>query len=429
MTPLDDEKLVGDLMTALDVAVFDVEGRKLRLLGQPPGWFRSFFSQPSEIIDPNDGLIFLESFLVDAERAWEEGPGRVAKSGVWSEEDREGNHCHLTATALRLGVRQILLVELLGIEYEERRAELQRAREGKLDSYRELLDQQRETRSLSDRRDELEIEVRRRTRELSEANELLRLEIERRRELEERANRLRSELAHADRLDTMGEMAATMAHELNQPLGAVINYMKGCLRILDGVDPDLQRVRDALAKTSAQAERAGSIVSSLRGLGAKGDDARTRCDLGQLLREVVELLEFERRRSGVELRLNCALRLPTVVVNRVQTQQVLLNLVKNAIEAASAPGARQALVHVETEALGSRHVRVTVRDGGAGYAGDLEKLFEPYFSTKREGMGMGLAICRSIAEAHAGSLAVSREPNGGLRFEFVLPRDVQETHS
>lgn len=426
MADFDDEKIVGDLMTALDVAVFHARDDGLRVLGQPPRWFRSFFDSAEGIINLVEGMVFLESFLPDAERAWDEGGTTAAKSGVWSEEDRDGNHCHLTATAITLGTRRILLVELLGIEYEERRAELQRAREGKLDSYRELLDQQRETREISDVRDELAVEVAKRTRELSEANALLKEEMKRRRELEERATRLRDELAHADRLDTMGEMAATMAHELNQPLGAVLNYMQGCLRILDGGDPDLVRIREALAKTAAQAERAGKIVGSLRGLAAKGDDERQRCDVGQLLREVVELLEIETRRTGVELRLDLQTRLPSVVVNRVQAQQVLLNLVKNAIESASAEGAQRALVRIETDLVGERLVRVRVRDRGAGFDGDLERLFEPYFTTKRDGMGMGLAICRSIAEAHAGALTASREPDGGLCFDFTLPRDIQE---
>lgn len=399
MVDFEDEKLVEALMTALDVAVFHATEAGLRVLGRPPAWYRSFFVSETGFIDFAEGLIFLESFLPDAERTWQGEGGEIAKSGVWSEQDRFGNHCQLTATALNLGSRRILLVELLGIEYEERRAELQRAREGKLDSYREL----------------------------AEANRLLKAEIERRRDLEERAARLRSELAHAERLDTMGEMAATMAHELNQPLGAVINYMQGCLRILDAGDPDLVRIRTALEKTSAQAERAGRIVGNLRGLGAKGEDRRERCDLGRLLQEVVELLEFEVRRTGVELRLDLSDALPSVMVNRVQTQQVLLNLVKNAIESAAADAATQPVVLIETGVLGTRDVNVQVRDFGAGYEGDLEKLFEPYFTTKRDGMGMGLAICRSIAEAHAGALTAMRETDGGLRFDFTLPRDIKDS--
>ncbi|MEZ6197824.1 MAG: ATP-binding protein [Planctomycetota bacterium] len=414
------------LLSALGTAVFEETRRgRFRRLGDVPEWYGRFFDAAPTDVRLTEHLVFLSSFLVDARQAWA-GSGETVRSGSWSEPDRDGVECHFEAVALGHEGRHLLLVEFLGEVFDERRDELQRAREGKLDSYRRLQDERRVTERLWDVKDELEREVGRRTRELVEANQLLKREIEQRRVLEERASTLRDQLAHAARLGTMGEMAAMIAHELNQPLGAVLNYMQGCQRILDVEPPDLARVREAVEKSAAQAERAGRIVSNLRSLTSKGRSERVRCGIGPLLREVLELLEFEIRRNGIELRLEIETDLPRIVADPVQVQQVLVNLVKNAVEAASDPAARGREVLVEAAARDEGVIAVIVSDRGPGFDGDLERLFEPYFTTKDGGMGMGLAICRSIAESHAGGVKASRNDSGGLTFEFILPHEIAE---
>ena len=242
----------------------------------------------------------------------------------------------------------------------------------------------------------------------------------RRRELE----RLQAELLHVSRLSEMGAMATALAHELNQPLTAVANFVDAGRRLLAGgvaaPDPErLEAARDAMAEAAEQAVRAGQIVRRLRGFFAQGDAEKRPTDVNALVEEAAALALVGTREQGVEARFDLDPRASPVLADRVQVQQVVVNLVRNAVEALrDAP--RRGLV-VATAAVADA-VEVSVADTGPGLPEDVaERLFEPFVSTKRHGMGVGLSLCRSIVEDHGGRLWAEANPGGGAAFRFVLP--------
>ncbi len=245
------------------------------------------------------------------------------------------------------------------------------------------------------------------------------------REAEEDRRRYQEELAHVTRLATMGQMASELAHEINQPLAAIANYAQGSIRRLKaGVGPGENGLLESLERIAGQADRAGDIVRHLRDLVAKGPGRRTVEDVNALVAAAVRLLEPEARRHGVRLRLDAGVDLDPVEVDRIQLDQVLINLTNNAIEALAArPGARE--VVIATRGDGDGHVRVSVTDNGPGLppegAEARERLFGPFFTTKAHGLGMGLAISRTIVEAHGGALTAEPGPAGGAVFQFTVP--------
>jgi PAS domain S-box-containing protein len=245
------------------------------------------------------------------------------------------------------------------------------------------------------------------------------------REAEEDRRRYQEELAHVTRLATMGQMASELAHEINQPLAAIANYAQGSIRRLKaGVGPGENGLLESLERIAGQADRAGDIVRHLRDLVAKGPGRRTVEDVNALVAAALRLTEPEARRRGVRLRLDAGVDLEPVEVDRIQLDQVLINLTNNAIEALAArPGARE--VVVATRGDGDGHVRVSVTDNGPGLPPDgaeaRERLFGPFFTTKAHGLGMGLAISRTIVEAHGGTLTAEPGPAGGAVFQFTVP--------
>ncbi|GAA0566375.1 hypothetical protein GCM10009416_00410 [Craurococcus roseus] len=241
----------------------------------------------------------------------------------------------------------------------------------------------------------------------------------RRREME----RLQAELLHVSRLSEMGAMATALAHELNQPLTAVANFADAGRRLLAGdaaSDPErLEAARDAMAEAAEQAVRAGQIVRRLRGFFSQGDADKRPTDINALVGEAAALALVGTREQGVEARLDLDPGAPPALADRVQIQQVVVNLVRNAVEALrDAP--RRELVVATAAAAGA--VRVSVADTGPGLPEDVvERLFEPFVSTKRHGMGVGLSLCRSIVEDHGGRLWAEANPGGGAVFRFVVP--------
>jgi len=239
---------------------------------------------------------------------------------------------------------------------------------------------------------------------------------------ERTAAQAQERLTHVARLSTLGEMAAGLAHEINQPLAAITTYAQACQRQLDkGEAPDAADIREALVEIGRQALRASEVIRRLRSLVAKREVRRVplRCNL--LLEDVVSLARPDLRANDVRLRLDVAPGLPDVMMDPVQLQQVLINLLRNAIDATLQSGdARREITLRALSTLGN--VEISVHDHGPGLGPDvLSKVFNPFFTTKPHGTGLGLAISRTIVQAHGGTLAHREEPGGGACFYFTLP--------
>lgn len=237
---------------------------------------------------------------------------------------------------------------------------------------------------------------------------------------EEEARSRESELAHVLRLGTMGEMAAGLAHEINQPLSAIVSYARGCTRRLKSGTIDAATLLQPIEEIARQAMRANEIVQRLLLFVRKQKPARTRAAIGDLVREVEHLLGGEARKRGVKIRMDLASDLPEVEVDRIQIEQVILNLVRNALEA-TPPGLADPTLTIRTE-LDGASVAVSVTDQGEGLSAEqADRVFEPFFTTKRAGLGMGLAISRSIVRGHGGRIAALRNAGHGATFRFTLP--------
>ncbi|MGY8662939.1 ATP-binding protein [Bradyrhizobium sp. UFLA05-109] len=245
------------------------------------------------------------------------------------------------------------------------------------------------------------------------------LEITRReRELRE----LQMQLAHTNRVVTMGELSASITHEVNQPIAAARNNVIAALHFLDRNPSDLREVREALAAALKDADRVGAIVGRMRALMQKASPRLDRVDMNEALQEVIDLTRGEALKNGISVESQLAKGLPIIAGDRVQLQQVALNLILNALQAMGAvsEGARQVLI--TTHQIELNDLYVGVQDTGPGLSPEtLSRLFEPFYTTKPNGMGMGLTICRSIVEAHGGRLWVSAcQPRGAL-FQFAIP--------
>lgn len=243
-----------------------------------------------------------------------------------------------------------------------------------------------------------------------------------RKRAEHEARRHLDELAHASRLSALGQMATGIAHEINQPLAAVVSYAQACLNMLNSSNPDGELVKDALVQISAQGQRAGDIIHHLRQLVRKESPEPAEVNVNSCVRAVLNLFAAEIKAAGITLSVKLYAPLPEVEADRVQIEQVLLNLIRNAIDvlATHSEGARK--LEISTRPAGDRGVEVRVSDTGPGLKGnDPERLFENFYTNKPHGLGVGLSISRSIIESHGGLLWAKENRAGGLSLFFTVP--------
>ncbi|HEX5078546.1 MAG TPA: ATP-binding protein, partial [Geminicoccaceae bacterium] len=246
-------------------------------------------------------------------------------------------------------------------------------------------------------------------------------DITERRRAQDALHRAQDELTHATRVMTLGELSASIAHEVNQPLAAIVTNGQSCLRWLDRDPPELDEVRGALTRIIGDGERAGEVIRRIRALAKKTDPQKAPLNLNDVINEAMHLVRREVLSHRVALRLELAPDLPPALADRVQLQQVIINLVINAIQAMASVTGRPRELLVRTQA-DQGQVAVDVRDSGIGIAPEIEsRLFDTFFTTKPDGVGMGLPICRSIIEAHGGRIWALRDGGPGTTFRFVLP--------
>jgi two-component system, LuxR family, sensor kinase FixL len=239
---------------------------------------------------------------------------------------------------------------------------------------------------------------------------------------EEALHKAQSEVAHVTRVATLGEMTASIAHEVNQPLAAVVTNANACLRWLARETPNLAEARDAVSRIIKEGNRASDVIGRIRALVKKAPPLKHSVDINEIILEVITLSRGEVHRNLVKFGHQLSDDLPLVFADRIQLQQVILNLIMNGIEAMSGVVDRSRELHISSGRHDSNGVLVAVRDSGKGIAPEsLDHLFETFFTTKPDGMGMGLAICRSIIEAHGGRLWASPNSPQGAVFQFTLP--------
>src|SRR5580704_12256417 len=239
---------------------------------------------------------------------------------------------------------------------------------------------------------------------------------------EEALQQAQADLARLNRVMVLEEMAASVAHEVNQPIAAVITNANAGLRWLGAPQPDLQEVRQALGRIVRDGTRAGEVISRIRALVKKTPPRRERLDINQTIREVVALTQTEMQRNGVTLQSRLANDLPLVPADRVQLQQIMINLIINAIEAMAGTGDGSRELEIVSRIDDANDVVVEVRDTGPGLDPEkLDRLFQSFYTTKPDGIGMGLAISRSIAEAHGGRLSAATNNPRGAVFRLTLP--------
>lgn len=245
-------------------------------------------------------------------------------------------------------------------------------------------------------------------------------DIEERKQAQEKLMHAQSELAHFARISTLGELTASIAHEVNQPLAAIVTSGEACLRWLENGVANLDRVKIGLERIIQNGKRASDVVRRLRVLAKKDDFKRSELDLNEIIEDALPLVQREIVRNRVSLTLGLAKKLPPIQGDRVHLQQVIINLIVNAIQAMSDVKNRQ--LAIETAESDDGKAVVTVRDNGHGFDPEQQnRMFSAFYTTKADGMGMGLSISRSIIDAHGGRIWASPNEGGGAKFQFAIP--------
>jgi C4-dicarboxylate-specific signal transduction histidine kinase len=272
---------------------------------------------------------------------------------------------------------------------------------------------------------ELESKVQERTAELAKANDELRTEIHERQRAEEALQKAQTELAHVSRLMTLGELTASISHEVNQPIAAIVTNGQVCLRLLALEMPRPDDLRTAVERIVRDANRASEVIQRIRALAKRSEPQMVSLDINDVIREAIPLVQREVFNHGASLRTELASALPPVLGDRVQLQQVVINLLINGVEAMTSITDRPREILVRSQQHEAGQVHVAVLDSGIGIDSETERLFSAFFTTKPSGMGMGLSISRSIIRAHGGRLWASPNPGHGAAFQFTVPIDGQ----
>jgi PAS domain S-box-containing protein len=260
---------------------------------------------------------------------------------------------------------------------------------------------------------------------LEEAYAALKAEVAERQRAQEAFSQAQAHLAHMNRAMTMAQLTASIAHEVNQPLAAVVTSANACERWLDGNTPDIQKARDALGRIVKAGMMASEVIARNRALFQNSAPDRQRLDVNEVISEATELLTYEATRNGISIRTELAADLPPVMADRVQLEQVLVNLVMNGLDAVKATTDGCGEVSIRSRLENSKMILITVEDSGAGLdAALVDKVFSPFFTTKKNGLGMGLSIGRSIVESHGGRLWAAPSASRGATFQFTLPAEV-----
>jgi len=277
-------------------------------------------------------------------------------------------------------------------------------------------------------RDELEERIEQRTAILRATNRELLQELARRTAAEQRAQAHLKQLAHVARVSTIGAMMSGLAHELGQPLTAISNFAAAARHGLSRLSGDNRdHVLESLTYVIEQAKRAGEIIRQFRNFVRRDDSQRSEVDVNDIISKTHVLLAFEARQHGVRINLDLQPALPTVIADRLQIEQVVVNLVKNAIEAAADSPDERRVVTVRTWYVDGEGMHVSVSDTGKGISPEnMDRLFEPFHTTKRDGLGLGLSISRSIIQSHEGRIEAVRRQGRGATFRFILPTDSEE---
>jgi two-component system sensor kinase FixL len=236
--------------------------------------------------------------------------------------------------------------------------------------------------------------------------------------------KLRDELSHITRVATMGELAASLAHEINQPLAAILSNAQAALRFLDAQAPNLDEVRDALKDIVNDDQRAGNVIKELRTITKKQEPHREPLDMARVIEDVLGILKSDSIIRNITIKKDLSAGLPPVQASRVQLQQVLINLINNGCEAMMETGPDKRTLAVRAFTKDSKNIIVEITDCGYGLKeGMPEKIFEPFFTTKPKGLGIGLTVSQSIIKAHGGTLSICNNPDKGATATFTLPAE------
>ena len=231
-----------------------------------------------------------------------------------------------------------------------------------------------------------------------------------------------AELARLSRVLTMGELTASIAHEINQPITAVVTNGHACLQWLSTTPPNLEKVQQSAESIIQDGTRAGAVITRIRALFRKEEPVKNWVDVNQAIQELVEFLRHEASSRGISIRTDLSSAMPEIEADRVQLQQVILNLVMNAMDALNETSTSAKEIVIRSRQQGTGEVLIVVEDCGAGIRSEtINKIFDPFFTTKPNGIGMGLSISRSIVESHHGRLWASPNPSGGAILQFTLP--------